>query len=91
MFFLLSDGAHNSLCVAHVKDSNLEFIEPKQITETHVLVTTIGLSLFGLITEYFWGRNIHGLVVSFLQPGSVLKLLLLESNADMIAVSYNSV
>ncbi|CAJ1053849.1 NACHT%2C LRR and PYD domains-containing protein 12-like isoform X1 [Xyrichtys novacula] len=60
---LLSEG----LSVVHITDDGMSVIQPLEITDTHVVVETPHLSIFGLIKNFFTGP-VLGQVLLFLQP-----------------------
>ncbi|XP_068998213.1 caspase recruitment domain-containing protein 8-like [Embiotoca jacksoni] len=75
------------LSVAHVNEDGVEFIEPRQITETHVIIDITGLSAFGNVRDQDAPpAPVHALVLLFYQPPrhysarSLLNVLLLPRN-----------
>ncbi|XP_020788959.2 NACHT, LRR and PYD domains-containing protein 3-like [Boleophthalmus pectinirostris] len=54
------------LSVAHISDSGLSLMEPEQITQSHVVISVSGLSLFGLLMKFFdQYKEISGQVLLF--------------------------
>ncbi|KAG7214340.1 hypothetical protein INR49_023157, partial [Caranx melampygus] len=89
---LLCDGL---LSVAHITDDGMSFIEPLEITDTHVIISVPHLSGFGLVwvKELIWRfwnnmKSVCGQVLLFRQPNimsrmQILNMLLLEKNVDL--------
>ncbi|XP_066578863.1 uncharacterized protein LOC136768523 isoform X2 [Amia ocellicauda] len=61
------------LAVAHVTGDNVEVLQPLEVTETHVRVSILGLSLLGLIMSWI-SPTVHGQVLLFLRPGGGSRL-----------------
>jgi len=79
------------LSVVHISDDGMSFLEPLEITDTHVIVKVSHLSAFGLVWDLikrFWNSTepIKGQVLLFLRPPNPeiqkqnLKVFLLPSN-----------
>ncbi|XP_029979517.1 NACHT, LRR and PYD domains-containing protein 1b allele 2-like [Sphaeramia orbicularis] len=61
------------LSVVHITDDGMEFIEPLEITDTHVVIDVPHLCLFGLVWGalrwmYQYIRSVSGQVLLFLKP-----------------------
>ncbi|KAF3703941.1 NACHT, LRR and PYD domains-containing protein 1a [Channa argus] len=61
---LLSDGL---LSVIHISEDRLSFLEPLQITGTHVVVEVPHLSVFGLVRDLIKRKSFRSQVLLFLQ------------------------
>ncbi|XP_077952334.1 caspase recruitment domain-containing protein 8-like [Gasterosteus aculeatus] len=84
-----SGGGGNFLSVAHVEDEGVEFLRPREVTETCVVVDVSGLSALGNVRD---GDSpppqpVRALVLLFYQPPndpddpeSLLNVLMLPSN-----------
>ncbi|KAL6097543.1 uncharacterized protein ACO6RY_13062 [Pungitius sinensis] len=85
---ILSGGGGDFLSVAHLEDDAVEFLRPKGVTETHVLVDVSGLSAFGNVNdEDFPPQPVRALVLLFYRPPddpddpeSLLNVLMLPRN-----------
>ncbi|XP_041670037.1 NACHT, LRR and PYD domains-containing protein 1-like isoform X2 [Cheilinus undulatus] len=86
---LLVDGG---LSVVHITDDGMSFLEPLEITDTHVVVNVPHLSAFGLVWNFFKrflenSQPIIGAVLLFLRPPyirhQVLDVFLVPVNIDM--------
>ncbi|KAG7214338.1 hypothetical protein INR49_023155 [Caranx melampygus] len=71
------EGLHcdGLLSVAHITDDGMSFIEPLEITDTHVIISVPHLSAFGLVwslerVENIWNNKkpVRGQVLLFRQP-----------------------
>ncbi|XP_041652614.1 NLR family CARD domain-containing protein 3-like [Cheilinus undulatus] len=85
---LLVDGG---LSVVHITDDGMSFLEPLEITDTHVVVNVPHLSAFGLVWDFlkrFLGNSqpINGAVLLFVRPltvsDKVLYVFLVPENID---------
>ncbi|XP_041652600.1 NLR family CARD domain-containing protein 3-like isoform X2 [Cheilinus undulatus] len=81
---LLVDGG---LSVVHITDDGMTFLEPLEITDTHVVVIVSHLSLFGLVWDSFKrflgnSQPIDGAVLLFLRPLTMLYVFLVPENID---------
>uniref|UniRef100_A0AAQ4PM39 CARD domain-containing protein n=1 Tax=Gasterosteus aculeatus aculeatus TaxID=481459 RepID=A0AAQ4PM39_GASAC len=85
-----SGGGGDFLSVAHVEDEAVEFLRPREVTETHVVVDVSGLSALGNVRD---GDSppqpVRALVLLFYrppkdpddpEPESLLNVLMLPSN-----------
>ncbi|XP_041655367.1 NACHT, LRR and PYD domains-containing protein 12-like isoform X3 [Cheilinus undulatus] len=86
---LLVDGG---LSVAHITDDGMSFLEPLEITDTHVVVNVSHLSSFGLVWDFFkrflgYSQPVNGAVLLFLRPltvsNKVLYVFLVPENIHM--------
>lgn len=84
---IISPGGARSLQVAHVTDESVEFIEPDQVTQTHVVLNISGFSAYGNVKdEDSPPEPVRALVLLFYKPPqdpdlrSVLSVLLLPRN-----------
>ncbi|XP_047424436.1 NACHT, LRR and PYD domains-containing protein 1-like [Mugil cephalus] len=82
-----STGGGRHLSVAHVNDEGVEFIRPRQVTETHVIISITGFSGFGNVKDEDSPPDpVQALVLLFYTPPhppdviSFLKVLLLPRN-----------
>ncbi|KAK2859753.1 hypothetical protein Q5P01_004373 [Channa striata] len=81
----LSDGL---LSVVHITDDELSFLEPMQITDTHVVVEVPHLSAFGLIWNLLKKKPLRSQVLLFLQQPNAkaqkhLNVFLLPANIPL--------
>ncbi|KAG7234912.1 hypothetical protein INR49_003619, partial [Caranx melampygus] len=91
------EGLHcdGLLSVAHITDDGMSFIEPLEITDTHVIISVPHLSFFGLVwvkelIRRIWNnmKSVCGQVLLFRQPNLTprmqsLNVFLLEKNVDL--------
>ncbi|XP_077952337.1 caspase recruitment domain-containing protein 8-like [Gasterosteus aculeatus] len=85
-----SGGGGDFLSVAHVEDEGVEFLRPREVTETHVVVDVSGLSAFGNVKDVDSPpQPVRALVLLFYRPPnypdnpkpeSHLNVLMLPSN-----------
>ncbi|XP_044032014.1 LOW QUALITY PROTEIN: NACHT, LRR and PYD domains-containing protein 1b allele 2-like [Siniperca chuatsi] len=82
-----STGGCEFLSVAHVNDEGMEFIGPRKITETHVIINITGFSGFGNVKDEDSPPDpVRALVLLFYRPPadpdptSLLNVLLLPRN-----------
>ncbi|KAG7219752.1 hypothetical protein INR49_018845, partial [Caranx melampygus] len=86
---LLCDGL---LSVAHITDDGMSFIEPLEITDTHVIVSVPHLSAFGLVwvQDLIWRvwnnmKSVHCQILLFQQPN----LRLQEQSLNVHLLPHN--
>ncbi|KAI4896110.1 hypothetical protein NFI96_030686, partial [Prochilodus magdalenae] len=53
------------LVVAHITGGNTEIIQPLNVTNTHVIISVQGFSLFGILKKILYPRPIHAQVLLF--------------------------
>nr|XP_040022830.1 NACHT, LRR and PYD domains-containing protein 1b allele 3-like [Gasterosteus aculeatus aculeatus] len=82
-----SGGGGDFLSVAHVEDEGVEFLRPREVTETCVVVDVSGLSAFGNVKDVDSpSQPVRALVLLFYQPPkdpepkSLLNVLMLPGN-----------
>eukprot|EP00064_Thunnus_orientalis_P026035 superscaffoldBa00015017_g26495 len=82
------------LSVAHIADDGMSFLEPLEITDTHVVVNVPHLSAFGLVWRLVRLLNIpieiRGQILLFLRPPDIhdriLDVFLLQGNIPLTEV-----
>uniref|UniRef100_A0A673APZ0 NACHT, LRR and PYD domains-containing protein 12-like n=1 Tax=Sphaeramia orbicularis TaxID=375764 RepID=A0A673APZ0_9TELE len=79
------------LSVVHITDDGMEFIEPLEITDTHVVIDVPHLCLFGLVWGalrwmYQYIRSVSGQVLLFLKPSNPRTQ---RQNLDMLLLPVN--
>lgn len=90
-----------SISVIHITDDDMSIIQPREITETHVVVDTPHLSAFGIVWDVinrfmnFMTKPVSGQVLLFLRPtyrggNLILSVLLLPSNVPLQEVKPSS-
>ncbi|XP_029998423.1 NACHT, LRR and PYD domains-containing protein 12-like isoform X2 [Sphaeramia orbicularis] len=60
-----------TLSVAHITDDGMSFIDPLEITDTHVVIDVLHMSAFGLVwqfLEWLTSKTVTGQVLLFLAP-----------------------
>lgn len=95
-YLSLPGGGCDFLSVAHVTDDIIEFIPPREITETHIIINISGFSAYGDVKDEDSPIvPIRALVLLFYKPPvvpkkrSILNVLLLPSNVVRKEVSWN--
>ncbi|XP_055006562.1 uncharacterized protein LOC110162157 [Boleophthalmus pectinirostris] len=73
------------LCVAHISDCGLSLMEPERITQSHVVISVSGLSVFGILMKFFGGyKEISGQVLLFCTTDKLtINMFLLPRNISL--------